>query len=87
MVQADEKLRVVGYGPSSVYLSLAPLFHIAGLNSTLAVTLGGGAHVFLERGGDVAAALDAIDCHRVDTLVRGGVCVCVCVCVCMRSRS
>lgn len=40
---------MVGYSDSTVYLSLAPLFHIGGLSSTLAVTLAGGTHVFLPR--------------------------------------
>lgn len=47
--QACEKCRVVGYSDRTVYLSLAPLFHIGGLSSTLAVTMAGGTHVFLPR--------------------------------------
>ncbi len=46
--QALEKVGLGQYDASTVYLSLAPLFHIAGLNSSIAVTLAGGTHVFLQ---------------------------------------
>jgi acyl-activating enzyme 14 len=43
------KLVTVGYAASDTYLHLAPLFHIGGISSALAVLLAGGAHVFLPR--------------------------------------
>ena len=59
----------MGYGVSTVYVSLAPLFHIAGLSSSVSVTLSGGAHVFVDRTSDPVVALEAVDRHRVNTLV------------------
>lgn len=46
--QAQEKVELGQYDAATVYLSLAPLFHVAGLNSSIAVTLAGGTHVFLQ---------------------------------------
>lgn len=46
--QAQEKVELGRYDASTTYLSLAPLFHVAGLNSSIAVTLAGGTHVFLQ---------------------------------------
>lgn len=46
--QAAEKVRLGGYDSATVYLSLAPLFHVAGLNSSVAVTMAGGTHVFVQ---------------------------------------
>lgn len=46
--QAAEKVRLGGYDSSTVYLSLTPLFHVAGLNSSVAMTMAGGTHVFLQ---------------------------------------
>lgn len=48
MQQAQEKVERGKYDTATVYLSLAPLFHVAGLNSSIAVTLAGGKHVFLQ---------------------------------------
>jgi acyl-CoA synthetase (AMP-forming)/AMP-acid ligase II len=74
-IQALEKVNLGHYTRNTTYLSLAPLFHVAGLNSSIAVTLAGGTHVFLHkpegaRGlGGADLALQAIQQHQVDTLV------------------
>eukprot|EP00775_Hariotina_reticulata_P003283 gene3283-3560_t len=47
MHQSLCKLVRVGYCSSDVYLHLAPLFHIGGLSSALAVLLAGGQHVMM----------------------------------------
>lgn len=43
------KLAVVGYNRSDTYLHLAPLCHIGGINSALAMLLAGAQQVFLPR--------------------------------------
>ncbi|DBA93732.1 TPA: hypothetical protein ACH3X3_013799 [Trebouxia sp. C0006] len=47
--QAMAKIRVVGYNASDVYLHAAPLFHIGGLSSAVAVLMAGGTHLFMGR--------------------------------------
>lgn len=60
--QAQEKVELGQYDAATVYLSLAPLFHVAGLNSSIAVTLAGGTHVFLQAPGGPRGALSCTDC-------------------------
>ncbi len=69
MTQAREKVKLGNYAPTTVYLSLAPLFHVAGLNSSIAVTLAGGTHVFVPPHGGSDLALQAIKQQWVNTLV------------------
>ena len=47
--QAMAKIRVVGYNANDVYLHAAPLFHIGGLSSAVAVLMAGGTHIFMGR--------------------------------------
>ncbi|DBA96756.1 TPA: hypothetical protein ACH3X1_015596 [Trebouxia sp. C0004] len=47
--QAMAKIRVVGYNANDVYLHAAPLFHIGGLSSAVAVLMAGGTHLFMGR--------------------------------------
>jgi long-chain acyl-CoA synthetase len=54
----------VGLGPDTVYLSPGPLYHAAPLGWSLGVQRCGGTVVVLERF-DAAAALQAIEAHRV----------------------
>ena len=49
VLQSMCKLVTVGYHAGDIYLHLAPLFHIGGISSALAVLLSGGSHVFLPR--------------------------------------
>ncbi|GAB0492588.1 hypothetical protein MMPV_003856 [Pyropia vietnamensis] len=53
------KLRALPYTPSMVYLHLAPLFHVGGFSSALAVTAVGGGHAFLPAPPAVAVAAGA----------------------------
>ena len=46
-VQALAKLLVVGYKSTDVYLHCAPLFHVGGLSSALAMLMVGAQHVFV----------------------------------------
>lgn len=47
--QAMAKIRVVGYNVNDVYLHAAPLFHIGGLSSAVAILMAGGTHLFMGR--------------------------------------
>jgi acyl-activating enzyme 14 len=53
-----------------VYLHTAPLFHIGGLSSALAMLAAGARHVFLPRF-DGGALLAAIGQHRVTSFIAG----------------
>lgn len=48
-VQSLAKLAMVGYNHQDIYLHMAPLFHIGGISSALAVVMGGASHVFMPR--------------------------------------
>lgn len=47
--QSLAKLAVVGYSEEDVFLHAAPLFHIGGISSALAVLMAGSRHVFLDK--------------------------------------
>lgn len=49
IIQALAKIAVVGYNEDDVYLHTAPLCHIGGISSCIAVLLAGGCHVFLPK--------------------------------------
>eukprot|EP00887_Chlorella_sp_A99_P008051 scaffold12.g8051.t1 len=66
--QSMAKLLVCGYSRADVYLHAAPLFHIGGISSALAMLLAGAAHVFLPRF-DPAAALALMAAHRVTSFI------------------
>lgn len=57
-------LPALGYDDQSVYLHAAPMFHLADMASTFAVTMAAGTHVAVPRF-DVDAVLHAIATHRV----------------------
>jgi acyl-CoA synthetase (AMP-forming)/AMP-acid ligase II len=79
LVQAVAKLKHVGYSAQSRYLHLAPLFHLGGASSALAVTLAGGVHVLeavaprservRKQTPSMSDTCSAIVRHRVNTLV------------------
>ena len=48
-LQAAAKLLAVGYSSDDVYLHTAPLFHIGGLSSAVAMLMAGGRHIFAPR--------------------------------------
>ena len=66
--QAMAKLMVVGYNPHDIYLHAAPLFHIGGLSSAMAVLMARGTHVFMGRF-DAAACLDIIAQHQITSFI------------------
>jgi acyl-CoA synthetase (AMP-forming)/AMP-acid ligase II len=54
----------MGYGPGSIYMHAAPMFHLADMASTFAVTLAGGTHGIVPRF-DVEEVLSFIERERV----------------------
>ena len=66
--QAMAKLMVVGYSSHDIYLHAAPLFHIGGLSSAIAVLMAGGTHVFVGRF-NAAASLDLIAQHQITSFI------------------
>ena len=66
--QAMAKLMVVGYNRYDVYLHAAPLFHIGGLSSAIAVLMAGGTHVFMRRF-NAAEALGIITQHQITSFI------------------
>ncbi|KAL4436917.1 hypothetical protein ABPG75_004056 [Micractinium tetrahymenae] len=66
--QSMAKLLTCGYSSADVYLHAAPLFHIGGLSSALAMLAAGARHVFLPRF-DGAALLAAIQEHGVTSFI------------------
>lgn len=66
--QSLAKLACVGYCRQDVYLHLAPLFHIGGLSSLMAVIMAGGSHIVMPKF-DPAAALHTISTAGVTTFI------------------
>lgn len=66
--QALAKLMVVGYKSHDMYLHAAPLFHIGGLSSAIAVLMAGGTHVFMGRF-NAAATLAMICQHQITSFI------------------
>lgn len=62
-----------GYSADDVYLHAAPLFHIGGLCSALAMLAAGARHVFLPRF-DGPALLAAVRQHGVTAFIAGASC-------------
>ncbi|WOG86135.1 hypothetical protein DCAR_0205336 [Daucus carota subsp. sativus] len=67
-VQSLAKIAAVGYGENDVYLHTAPLCHIGGLSSALAMLMVGGCHVLIPKF-EARLALEAIDQHGVTSLI------------------
>lgn len=67
-LQCANKLQCCGYGACDIYLHTAPLFHVGGLCSALAMLMAGARHVFLPTF-SAAAAVDAIHTYRVTSFI------------------
>ena len=67
-LQAAAKLLVVGYNCNDVYLHTAPLFHIGGLSSAVAMLMAGGRHIFAPRF-SAAGAVALIRRHSVTATI------------------
>lgn len=59
-----------GYSAADIYLHAAPLFHVGGLSSALAMLAAGARHVFLPRFTG-PALLAAIQQHSVTSFIAG----------------
>ena len=66
--QAMAKVLTVGYNASDIYLHAAPLFHIGGLSSAIAVLMVGGMHVFMGRF-NATDALDIIASKQITSFI------------------
>ncbi|XP_010275958.1 PREDICTED: 2-succinylbenzoate--CoA ligase, chloroplastic/peroxisomal isoform X2 [Nelumbo nucifera] len=68
IVQSLAKIAVVGYGEDDVYLHTAPLCHIGGISSCMAMLMVGACHVFIPKF-EAGSALEAIEQHHVSSLI------------------
>ncbi|OIV91818.1 hypothetical protein TanjilG_14397 [Lupinus angustifolius] len=68
IIQSLAKIAIVGYSEDDVYLHTAPLGHIGGLSSALAMLMVGGCHVLIPKF-DAKSAVDAIEQHSVTSLI------------------
>ncbi|XP_022146566.1 2-succinylbenzoate--CoA ligase, chloroplastic/peroxisomal isoform X2 [Momordica charantia] len=68
IVQALAKVAIVGYSEDDVYLHTAPLCHIGGLSSAIAMLMLGARHILIPKFEDKSAA-EAIDLYGVTSLI------------------
>ncbi|XP_077243869.1 acyl-activating enzyme 14 [Tasmannia lanceolata] len=68
IVQSLAKIAVVGYGEDDVYLHTAPLCHIGGISSGIAMLMVGACHVLIPKF-EPKSVFEAIKQHRVTSLI------------------
>ncbi|KAL3632361.1 hypothetical protein CASFOL_025345 [Castilleja foliolosa] len=68
VVQSLAKIAIVRYDEDDVYLHTAPLCHIGGISSALAMLMAGGCHVILPKF-KASLAIEAIREHKVTSLI------------------
>ncbi|XP_062161754.1 2-succinylbenzoate--CoA ligase, chloroplastic/peroxisomal [Alnus glutinosa] len=68
IIQSLAKIAIVGYGENDVYLHTAPLCHIGGLSSAMAMLMVGGSHVIIPKF-EPKSALKAIERYAVTSLI------------------
>lgn len=68
IIQSLAKIAVVGYGEDDVYLHTAPLCHIGGISSCLAILMAGGCHVLIPKF-DAKSAFKAIQEQKVTCFI------------------
>ncbi|XP_062196617.1 2-succinylbenzoate--CoA ligase, chloroplastic/peroxisomal [Phragmites australis] len=68
IIQSLAKIAIVGYGEDDVYLHTAPLCHIGGISSCMAILMAGGCHVLMPKF-DAKSAFDAIREHGVTSFI------------------
>ncbi|KAK3188692.1 hypothetical protein Dsin_028253 [Dipteronia sinensis] len=68
IVQSLAKIAIVGYGEDDVYLHTAPLCHIGGLSSAMAMLMVGACHVLISKF-DAKFAVEVIEQHCVTSLI------------------
>ncbi|PKA48538.1 2-succinylbenzoate--CoA ligase, chloroplastic/peroxisomal [Apostasia shenzhenica] len=68
IIQSLAKIAIVGYCEDDVYLHTAPLCHIGGISSCIAMLMVAGCHVFIPKF-NAELALAAIEQHNVTSLI------------------
>ncbi|GAB2272320.1 hypothetical protein Dimus_007140 [Dionaea muscipula] len=68
MVQSLAKLAIVGYSEDDVYLHTAPLCHIGGISSAMAMLMTGGCHVLIPKF-ESKVAIEAIEQNCITSLI------------------
>ncbi|KAB2028683.1 hypothetical protein ES319_D05G112800v1 [Gossypium barbadense] len=68
IVQSLAKVAIVGYSEDDVYLHTAPLCHIGGLSSAMAMLMVGACHAFIPKF-EATLALEALEQHHVTSLI------------------
>ncbi|XP_059668339.1 2-succinylbenzoate--CoA ligase, chloroplastic/peroxisomal [Cornus florida] len=68
IVQSLAKIAVVGYSEDDVYLHTAPLCHIGGISSAMAMLMAGGCHVLIPKF-EAKSAIETIEQHHVTSLI------------------
>ncbi|WJX23222.1 o-succinylbenzoate--CoA ligase [Trifolium repens] len=68
IIQSLAKIAIVGYSEDDVYLHTAPLCHIGGLSSAMAMLMVGGCHVFMPKF-DAKLAVGAIERYAVTSFI------------------
>ncbi|KAG2689446.1 hypothetical protein I3760_09G138900 [Carya illinoinensis] len=68
IVQSLAKLATVGFSENDIYLHTAPLCHIGGISSAMAMLMAGGCHVIIPKF-EPKSALVAIEQYRVTALI------------------
>ncbi|XP_042502006.1 2-succinylbenzoate--CoA ligase, chloroplastic/peroxisomal isoform X2 [Macadamia integrifolia] len=68
IVQSLAKIAIVGYNEDDVYLHTAPLCHIGGISSGMAMLMVGACHILIPKF-EVESALKAIEHHQVSSLL------------------
>ncbi|KAG6387078.1 hypothetical protein SASPL_152261 [Salvia splendens] len=68
VIQSLAKIAIVGYDEDDVYLHTAPLCHIGGISSALAVLMAGGCHIIAPKF-ETESAIEAIRDHSVTSLI------------------
>ncbi|XP_058071605.1 2-succinylbenzoate--CoA ligase, chloroplastic/peroxisomal isoform X2 [Magnolia sinica] len=68
IVQSLAKIATVGYGDDDVYLHTAPLCHIGGISTCLAMLMVGACHVFLPKF-EARSAVQAIEQYHITSLI------------------
>ncbi|GAB2229638.1 hypothetical protein Droror1_Dr00013886 [Drosera rotundifolia] len=68
IVQSLAKMAVVGYTEDDVYLHTAPLCHIGGISSAMAILMAGGCHVLMPKF-ESTAAIEAIERNHVTSFI------------------
>lgn len=68
IIQSLAKIAIVGYCEDDIYLHTAPLCHIGGLSSAMAMLMVGSCHVLMSKF-DAQSAVDAIEQYTVTSLI------------------